>query len=113
VAHYLEAASDPEAGARFREWQAAAFSGYETFFCVDLEALTGLAGRYRAQLAQKLAARQGRPAAEVEGDLEQAVALARLFRAAFIASRIEPDASSIQRTFGLILKAPTGSSSSL
>jgi hypothetical protein len=113
VAHYLEAASDPEAGNRFREWQAAAFATYETFVCVDLDALTRLAGRYRAHLAQRLAARQGRPAAEVDADLEQALALARLFRAAFIASRIEPDASSIQRAFGLILKAPTGSSSSL
>ena len=104
VARYLESASDPEAGARFRELQAAAFPGFATFVCIDLEALTRLGGRYRARLARNLAARQARPAAEVEGDLEHVLALAGLFRAAFVASRIEPDATAIHRTLGVILK---------
>src|SRR5262249_35335792 len=85
-ARVLAGASDPEAGARFREWQSAAFPGYETFVCVDLEALSGIAGRFRDRLARNLAARQKRPAAEVEEDLDQALALARLFHAAFVAS---------------------------
>jgi hypothetical protein len=110
VARYLEAASDPEAGVRFREWQAAAFPGYETFACVDLEALTGLAGRYRDRLARNLSARQKRPAADVEDDLNQALALARLFQAAFVASRIEPDASALHRCFGLIPRDTRGPS---
>jgi hypothetical protein len=104
VARYLEAASDPEAGARFRRWQAAAFPGFETFACVDLDALARHADRSRARLARRLAARQDRPAGEVEGDLEHFSALARLFRAAFVASRIEPDASALYRCFGVILE---------
>lgn len=104
VARYLESSSDPDAGARFRDWQAAAFPGYETFVCVDLDALTRLAGRYRGRLASKLAARQDRPVSEVETDLHHVLALARLFRAAFVASRIEPDASALHRCLGVILK---------
>jgi hypothetical protein len=102
VARYLEGDADPEAGARFREWQAAAFPGYETFACVDLEAVTRLASQYRARLARNLAARQNRPAAEVEVDLDHVVAFAGLFRAAFVASRIEPDSTALNRCFGLI-----------
>jgi hypothetical protein len=104
VARYFESVSDPAAGARFRDLRAAAFAEYETFVCVDLDALTRIAGLYRDRLASNLAARQKRPAAEVESDLEHVLALAGLFRAAFVASRIEPDASSIHRRFGVILK---------
>ncbi len=64
VARYLEHAADPEAGSRFRDLQAAAFPGFETFVCIDLDALTRLAGRYRERLALNLAARQNRPAAD-------------------------------------------------
>jgi hypothetical protein len=108
VARYLESASDPEAGVRFRDLQAAAFPGFATFICIDLDAVTRLGSQYRARLARNLAARQNRPAAEVEGDLEHVLALAGLFRAAFIASRIEPDATAIHRTFGVILKDSQG-----
>jgi hypothetical protein len=104
VARYLEGVSESEAGALFRDLRAAAFADYETFVCLDLEGLTRLLGQYREQVARNLATRQNRPAAEVEGDLEHMLALARLFRAAFVASRIEPDASAIQRNFGVILK---------
>ena len=48
----------------------------------------------------------GRPT--VEEDLEHVLALARLFRAAFVASRIEPDATAIHRTFGVILHGSPG-----
>ena len=102
MARYLEGASDPEAGARFQEWQAAAFPGYETFACVNLEALTRPASQYCARVARNLAAHQNRPAAEVEADLDHVLAFAGLFRAAFVASRIEPDASALYRCFGLI-----------
>ena len=108
VARYLENAADPEAGSRFRDFQAAAFPGFETFVCIDLDALTRLAGRYRERLARNLAARQNRPAAAVDKDLEHVLALARLLRAAFVASRIEPDATAIHRTFGVILHGSAG-----
>ena len=58
IARYLESSSDPKAGQRFREFQAAAFAGAVTFVCVDFDAFTRLADRYRDRLAQTLAARQ-------------------------------------------------------
>ena len=103
VARYLESSSDPDAGRRFREFQAVAFADAETFVCVDLDAMTRLADRYRDRLARNLAARQKRPAADVEKDLDHLLALARLFRAAFIASRMESDATAVHRSLGVIL----------
>ena len=90
VARYLESSSDPKAGERFRRLQAAAFADAETFVCVDLDALNKLAGKHRARLVQALAARQKRPADDVDRDLTQVLALARLFRAGFVTSRFEP-----------------------
>jgi hypothetical protein len=106
VVRYLESSSDPEAGRRFRDLQAAAFPDAETFVCVDLDALTRFAGRDRGRLARILAARQTRPAAEVERDLDHVLALARLFRAAFLTSRMEPDADAVHRSLGVLLQAP-------
>jgi hypothetical protein len=103
VARYLESSTDPEAGRRFRELQAVAFADAETFLCIDLDALTRLADRYRDRLAKNLAARQKRPAVDVERDLDHVLALARLFRAAFVTSRMEPDATAVHRTLGVIL----------
>ena len=103
VARYLESSSDPEAGRRFRELQAVAFADAETFVCVDLDALTRLADRYRDRLARNFAARKKRPAADVERDLDHVLALARLFRAAFITSRMESDATAVHRSIGVIL----------
>jgi hypothetical protein len=103
VARYLESASNPEAGRQFRDLQAAAFPGAETFVCIDLDASTRLAARYRDRLAHNIAARQKRPAAEVDMDLEHVLALARLFRAAFLASRMESDATAVHRSVGVIL----------
>jgi hypothetical protein len=104
VARYLEAASKPEAGARFRQFRARAFPDAQTFFCVDLSALSSLAGRRHEQLVELLGTRKNRPAAEVERDLAQVVALARLFDAAFLTSRFEPEAAAVHRRAGLILR---------
>jgi hypothetical protein len=103
VARHLESSSDPEAGRRFRELQAVAFADAQTFLCVDLDALTRLADRYRDRLANNLAARQKRPAPDVERDLDHVLALARLFRAAFVSSRLESDATAVHRSLGVIL----------
>ena len=103
VARYLECASDPQAGLTFREFQTAAFPDAETFLCVDLDALTRLVDRYRDRLVRNIAARQKRPASEVEKDLEHMLALARLFRAAFVTSRMESEAHAIHHTVGVIL----------
>lgn len=110
VARYLASSADPSAGARFRDLQATAFAEYETFVCIDMAAVARLVDRYRDRLAGSLAARQRRTPTQVEGDLEQVVALARLFRAVFVAHRIEPDASAMHRTFGAITEPAEGAS---
>ena len=46
---------------------------------------------------------QERPEADVDGDLTQVLALARLFEAAFVTSRIDRQATAVQRRMGLIL----------
>jgi hypothetical protein len=102
VARYLESASDPKAGDRFRKVQSDAFRGAETFLCVDFDALNGFAAKYRDRLLEILASRQQRPIAEIDRDLAQAQALARLFRAGFITSRFEADASTAYRSVGLV-----------
>ena len=103
VARYLESAANPQAGQRFREFRAAAFPDADTFACVDLDALTRLAVSYRDRLVRNIAARQKRPAADVAQDVEHVLALARLFRAAFLASRMEADATAVHRTVGVLL----------
>ncbi len=108
AARYLETASKREAGARFRQFRARAFPDALTFLCVDLSALSTLAGRRHDQLVELLATRKNRPAADVERDLAQVVALARLFDAAFLTSRFEPEAAAVHRRAGLIILDPGG-----
>jgi hypothetical protein len=102
VARYLESTSDPKAGDRFKQFQAAAFPGAETFLCVDLDALSKLAGKNRERLSQALAARQKRSTGEIDGDLAHVLALAQVFQAAFITSRFDADATAVHRSVGLI-----------
>jgi hypothetical protein len=110
VARYLESSSDPAAGKRFRGFRAAAFPDADTFACIDLDALTRVAARRGDAMVQALAARQHRPAADVKGDLDQVLALARLFEAVFVTSRLEPDATAVHHSLGVILRDPTSPS---
>ena len=103
VARYLEAASDPAAGERFRRLQAAAFPSGETFLCVDLDAFSRIADRSRDRVVAALAARKNRPPSDVDRDLTQVLALARLFEAAFFTSGLNSEASVVERSFGLVL----------
>jgi hypothetical protein len=104
VARYLECSSDPKAGDRFRLLQAAAFPDAKTFFCADLEAITRLSAGDRERLALTLAARQKKPLAEVERDLARALDLAGLFEAAFVTTRLDPKATAVRRSIGLVLR---------
>jgi hypothetical protein len=106
VVRRLEESSDPKAGNRFDQFQATAFPQAETFLCVDLDALNGLADRHRDILVRKIAARQNRPVADVKGDLDQVMTLARLFQGAFVSSRIDSEATAVQHSAGLILHEP-------
>jgi hypothetical protein len=106
IARFLEHAADPQAGARFRRLQSAGFPNAQTFACIDLEAIDRLASRHRDRLVHSLAARQGRPIADVDRDITQVQAMARLIDAVFITTRIEPQATAVERSIGVILRAP-------
>jgi hypothetical protein len=104
VVRYLQSSADPQAGVRFRRLRAAAFADALTYACVDLDTVNQLAGKHHARLLQILAARQNRPPALVDRDLDQALALAKLFRAGFITSRLHANATAVHRSAGLILR---------
>ena len=106
VARYLQAASNPQSGDRFRQFRARAFPDASTFLCVDLSALCNLTGRRRDRVLEILAARQNQPDAAVERDGSQVLEFARLFEAAFITSRFEPGAAAVHRRAGLLMPEP-------
>ena len=103
VVRFLENREEPQGPERFWRLRAAAFPDALTYACVDLDAVNQLAGKHRARLLQILAARQNRPVAQVDRDLTQVLALAKLFRAGFITSRLHSDATAVHRSAGLIL----------
>jgi hypothetical protein len=105
VARYLEAASDPAAGERLRRLRASAQTNAENFAVIDLDAINHMAAQHRASLVRTLAARQHRSVDEVDHDLSHVLALARLFQAAFVASRFDDDATAVHRSIGLIRHA--------
>lgn len=97
-------AGEPAAGGnpaldRLRE---AYFPGAGTYACADLEALHRLASARRDDLVRRMAA--DRDAASARRDLDAALDLIGLFRAAFAASRMEPDATAVHRALGLIAR---------
>jgi hypothetical protein len=104
VVRYLQESGNQQGDERFRRLRVAAFPDALTYACVDLDAVHQFAGKHHARLLQNLAARQNRPAALVERDLAQALALAKLFRAAFITSRLHADATAVHRSAGLIVR---------
>ncbi len=103
IARYLEGSSDSKTGQRFDQFRATAFPEAETFLCIDLDAVNGMADGHRDILVQTIAARQKRSVADVKKDLDQVLTLARLFQAAFVSSRIDPDATAVHQSAGLIL----------
>jgi hypothetical protein len=108
IVRYLERSTDLKAGERFGRLRAAAFADAVTYACVDFDALENLAAKHRGRLVQTLAVRQKRPADEVDRDLSHVLALTRLFRAGFITSRFDPDATAVQRSVGLIRHEQVG-----
>jgi hypothetical protein len=108
VAATLMGAGRPGTGpgprSRFERVRATYFPDAETFAFADLPALVAVAEARRDRLAQRLAARHGRPLADMRRDLDQALALLRLFQAAYATSAISGDAASIHYTIGLLAR---------
>jgi hypothetical protein len=106
IVRYLEHAGDQSAGSSFGRIRAAAFADATSYACVDFDALGLVVAGHRDRVIRALAARQNRSIADVDRDLAYALALAHLFRAGFITSRIEADATAVQRRFGLLIHEP-------
>ncbi len=104
VANFL-ANETPVEKSDLLRWRDHAFPEQESFAIVDLQAVHQLADAHREELAQALAARRGAAdVAATQVDLDRILALAGLFRVAFVTSKIAPDFTSAHRTFGLIAR---------
>jgi len=82
------------------------FPDRSSFACVDLVALESAAEAHRAALVKRLASRNQRSEETQARDLEQVLALIKLFRAAYVTSAMAPEATSVHRVVGLIARDP-------
>lgn len=98
--------SDSKQAARLDQFRAKYFTAAETFAWLDLDALSRLAVTYRGHLAKRLAARHPRPDDQAPRDLDQVLAIVKLFQAAFASSTVDADLSAVHRKLGLILQDP-------
>lgn len=108
LARYLEADVAPDAGSRFRKLREAAFPKYGSFVCFDLAAISDLAARNKDKLIAFAAKRRDRPTQDVAKDIDQALALVRLFDAAFLAGRVDDSNALIETSLGLIPQPEKG-----
>jgi len=102
VARHLQAGVDADGGSRFDRLRDAAFPDYGSFVCLDLAAISDLAARNKDRLVAFAAKRRNRPVQSVAGDFDQAMALVRLFDAAFLAGRIDASNALVETSLGLI-----------
>ena len=88
----------------FERTRMACFPRADTFAFVDLDALHRVASARREGLARALAARRGAGATETDArrDLDQALALIGLFRAAYFTAAVDPRLASAHHTLGLL-----------
>jgi hypothetical protein len=102
----VPARADVPAEGPFEQLRAAEFPQAGSFACVDLVGLHRYVRDHRAALVARLAARQGRTAEEAGRDVDQAVLLMGLFRQGYLTSTVEPDATSVHRSVGLLVREP-------
>jgi hypothetical protein len=86
--------------------RAGRFPGAESFAYVDFVQLHRYILDHRGPIVERQAARQHRRVGEVERDLDQTAALMALFQQGYITSAIEPDATAVHRSIGLIARKP-------
>ncbi len=102
VERYLACGSDPQAGARYRGLQALAFPAAQSFVCLDLAAAGTTIATHRDRILGMLANQQHRSRDDVARDLDQFLALSRLFDAAYLTSRVDSDSASVFHALGLL-----------
>jgi hypothetical protein len=101
VARAITQAANPTEGP-LEQLRLERFPQAGSFACVDLVRLHDHVLDRRTPLAARLAAGNKRPVEEAQRDVDEAIALMALFRQAYATSDIEPDASAVHRSFGLI-----------
>jgi hypothetical protein len=102
VERYLLAGSDPQATARFRQLRVAAFADAQSFLCLDIAAAEATLRKHRDQFTKMIAAKDKRSVEDVSGDLDQFLALAHLFDAAFLTVRVDRPSATIHETLGVL-----------
>jgi hypothetical protein len=105
IERYLLASSDPQAAARFRQLQAAAFADAQSFLCLDLAAAETSMRKHRDQFTKMIAAKDKRSVEDVSGDLDQFLALAHLFDAAFLTVRVDRASATIHESLGVLARS--------
>ena len=108
VARYLEAGSNPKAGARFKAIQAVAFPDCDAYACLDLAAIHGLAVQYRDRFIESTAKKERRSSADVGRDLDQVLGIVQLFDAAFFSTRVDAKNAALEHAFGLLPRSAAG-----
>jgi hypothetical protein len=106
VARAITQAANPTEGP-LDQLRASRFPQAGSFACVDLVRLHDFVLHRRASLAARLAAGNQRPLDDAGRDVDEVIALMALFRQAYATSDIEPDASAVHRSLGLIPQAAT------
>jgi hypothetical protein len=107
VVRAIAGAPAPGAGpGAFERLRTSRFPDAGSFACVDLVRLQQDLLTNRDRLAARLAARHETSAPAAQRDLDQAIALMTLFGQAYVTTAIEPDASAVHRSAGLIPRDP-------
>jgi len=102
VERYLACGTDPRAGARFRGLQSRAFPEAHSFLCLDLAAVGTMIETHHDRILGILANQQHRSRDQVARDLDQFLALSRLFDATYLTSRIDSDSATVFHALGLL-----------
>lgn len=97
-----DSAASTEAPSGFTRLRAEHASGATTFAYADLDAVVQLASVHGDALTERIARDQAAAEEEVRRDLDRALALLGLFRAAYYAQSIAADFTSVDRRLGLV-----------
>jgi hypothetical protein len=104
VERFLASGSEWSAGDRFRRLQARAFPEAHSFLCIDVAAVANAIATHRDGIIGMLANREHRSRDEVAHDMDQFLALSRLFDAAYLSNSIDSDSATVFHAVGLLAR---------
>jgi hypothetical protein len=104
VERYLQAGADASAAARFRRLRDTASPDAQAYLCVDLAALEAAITAHRDAFVQSIASRDGRARDDVSRDLDQVIALGKLFDAAYLTNRLDANSATNCQSIGLLVR---------